>query len=100
MLMVIGKMKMAQSAMDDIAEDIVKLVPQVLKEDGCVHYSLAVENNKNGLIAVCEVWRDDAALAVHLEQPWVIDFSAKFMPLLETHTLKIFNGDFVKNFGE
>ena len=69
MLMVIGKMKMAQSAMDDIAEDIVKLVPQVLKEDGCVHYSLAVENNKNGLIAVCEVWRDDAALTVHLEQP-------------------------------
>ena len=53
-----------------------------------------------GFIAVCEVWRDDAALAVHLEQPWVIDFSAKFMPLLETHTLKIFNGDFVKNFGE
>ena len=100
MLMVIGKMKMAQSAMDDIADDIVKLVPQVLKEDGCVHYSLAVENNKNGLIAVCEVWRDDAALAVHLEQPWVTDFSAQVMPLLETHTLKVFNGDFVKNFGE
>ena len=39
MLMVIGKMKMAQSAMHDIAEDIVELVPQVLKEDGCVHYS-------------------------------------------------------------
>ena len=67
MLMVIGKMKMAQSVMDDIAEDIVKLVPQVLKEDGCVHYSLAIENNKNGLVAVCEVWRDEAALAVHLD---------------------------------
>ena len=100
MLMVIGKMKMAQSVMDDIAEDIVKLVPQVLKEDGCVHYSLAIENNKNGLVAVCEVWRDEAALAVHLEQPWVTDFSAKFMPLLESHTLKIFSGNFVKNFGE
>lgn len=98
MFMIIGQMTMAKEAMGNYAEDVQSLIDKVVKEDGCKYYSLAVQDEEAGLICVTEIWSDEDALNVHLKQPWVQAFNEKYMSLLKSHTLKIYDGDYVRDF--
>lgn len=98
MFMIIGQMTMAKEAMGSYAEDVQSLIDEVVQEDGCQYYSLAVQDEKAGLISVTEIWSDENALNVHLKQPWVQAFNKKYMSHLKSHTLKIYDGDYVRDF--
>lgn len=89
MLFIIGTMTMTPDVLDDFARDIAEMRPKVLAEAGCQHYSLLVEDKAAGIVNVVEGWSDDAALGVHLAQPWVVEFSRKYMPHVLAHSLAI-----------
>jgi len=91
MLLVIGKMTMDAAVIDALSTDVMAMLPKVLQEDGCYHYSLAAEDTDAGIIAVAEMWRDEAALIKHLKQPWIVEFSRKYGPKMLGSTVKVYD---------
>jgi len=52
-----------------LAETMQALVPEVLKEPGCIAYAAHVSRERPGMIVMYEVWRDQAALDAHAAGP-------------------------------
>ena len=69
MIFVAGTMTMNPEIIDDFKAEVAAMVDKVRAEDGCLHYSLLVEDADKGLVNVLEKWRDDDALLVHFGQP-------------------------------
>eukprot|EP01041_Mallomonas_annulata_P029380 gene29380-51365_t len=56
MIFVQGTMNMEPSCMDDFRRDVANMIEKVKAEDGCLFYSLLVEDEATGLVNVIEQW--------------------------------------------
>jgi len=70
---------------------VADMVDRVRKEDGCHHYSLLAEDRAGGVINVTEIWEDEPALRVHLAQPWIAEFYARFAPHMQAMNVPIYD---------
>jgi len=91
MFFISGTMTMNPDVIDNMVADVAAMVDTVRAEDGCLHYSLLVEDKAAGLVNVVEMWRDDDALGVHFSQPHITAFFAKYFPEMRDSTLKIYD---------
>jgi quinol monooxygenase YgiN len=91
MIFVQGTMTMDPAIIDQFVVDVAEMCPKVLTEDGCLHYSLLVEDAATGLVNVIEQWRDDDALKVHFTMPWISGFFAKYVGHMQASTVQIFD---------
>ncbi len=91
MIFVAGTMTLKPEHVSEFQDDVAVLRPKVLTEDGCVHYSLLVEDANTGEVNVHEVWSDDDALKVHLAQPWIAEFFAKYAPKLTDMSVNVYD---------
>jgi quinol monooxygenase YgiN len=91
MIFVQGTMDMEPGCISEFVADVAAMRDKVLAEDGCLFYSLLIEDEKKGLVNVVEQWRDDAALHVHFSMPWIAEFFAKFSPKMLASTVQIFD---------
>ena len=91
MIFVQGTMNMEPSCLDDFRRDVANMVEKVKAEDGCLFYSLLVEDEATGLVNVIEQWRDDDALAVHFTMPWIGEFLSVYGPKMQASTVQIFD---------
>jgi quinol monooxygenase YgiN len=91
MIFVQGTMNMEPSCIVDFERDVAAMVGKVKGEDGCLFYSLLVEDPATGLVNVVEQWRDDAALHIHFTMPWIGEFFAKYGPKMQASTVQIFD---------
>lgn len=91
MIFVQGTMDMDPSCITEFKADVANMLDDVRAEDGCLHYSLLVENDATGFVQVTECWRDDAALLVHFTKPWIAAFFAKYSPKMLGSTVQIFD---------
>ncbi len=68
-------------------EDLTKTLANLLKptraEDGCIGYELYKDPNQAGHLMLCENWRDQGALDLHLKSPHMIDFFKRSNDLLD-----------------
>ena len=81
---------------DEACEAMASVGSAVRKEDGCVNYDFySVEGDRTAIWGV-EVWRDEAALKAHGQQPHMAPFREKLMPTLsgaiEMKPLTLING--------
>jgi len=91
MIFVAGTMTLDPAQIANFQRDVAAMIDQVRAEAGCHHYSLLVEDAKSGLVNVLEQWTDDAALIVHLKQPWILEFLARNGPHLRASTVQVFD---------
>lgn len=91
MIFVQGTMNMEPSCMDDFRRDVANMIEKVKAEDGCLFYSLLVEDEATGLVNVIEQWRDDEALTVHFTMPWIGEFLATYGAKMQASTVQIFD---------
>ncbi len=91
MIFVQGTMNMEPACIADFERDVAAMVGKVRAEDGCLFYSLLVEDAATGLVIVCEQWRDDAALLVHFTQPWIADFLGQYGEKMLASTVQVFD---------
>lgn len=91
MIFVQGTMTMDPTCIAELEKDVAAMRADVLREDGCSHYSLLVQDAASGLVNVIEQWRDDDALKVHFTQPWIARFFAKFAPKMQASTVQIYD---------
>lgn len=81
-LHVVAHFRAAPGRGDELRELLVPLVEPTLTEDGCLGYRLHQDVSQADHFVFVEEWRDDASLAVHLEQPHLVGMVAAVLPLL------------------
>ncbi len=91
MIFVQGTMNMDPACIADFKVDVAAMLEDVRAEDGCLHYSILVEDDATGFVQVVEQWRDDAALGVHFTKPWIATFFGKYGPKMLASTVQIFD---------
>lgn len=91
MIFVAGTMTMNPAIIADFEKDVAAMRDKVLGEDGCLHYSLLVEDAATGLVNVMEQWTNDDALKVHLSMPWIAEFFAKYVGHMQASTVQIYD---------
>jgi quinol monooxygenase YgiN len=91
MIFVAGTLTLEPALVGDFQKDVAAMVDRVRQEQGCFHYSLLTEDAAAVLINVMEQWQDDAALAVHFKQPWIVDFFNKYSKHLRAANVKIYD---------
>jgi quinol monooxygenase YgiN len=91
MIFVQGTMNMEPACIPEFKADVAAMVDKVRAEDGCLFYSLLVEEEAAGLVNVVEQWADDTALGVHFTMPWIAEFFAKYAPKMQASTVQIFD---------
>lgn len=89
MIILAGTLTYDPSDLPAFADAVAAMRQHVLGEEGCKHYSLLIEDAATGLVSVCEIWEDDAALHRHFTQPWIADFVARFGPRMRGSTVMI-----------
>ena len=93
MIFVAGVMMLNPAKVDAFEADVAAMIDDVRGEDGCLHYSLVVEDKAAGRINVHEQWRDDEALVAHFGQSHIQDFFAQHSPELRDTTVQIYDID-------
>jgi len=91
MIFVAGTLTIKPAALGEFQQDVAAMAGRVRQEPGCHHYSLLAEDAQSGLVNVLEQWTDDAALAVHLKQPWIVAFFNKHVGHLLAMNLKVYD---------
>lgn len=91
MIFVAGTLTVNPSLVAEFQRDVAAMAGRVRAEQGCFHYSLLAEDAGTGVINVLEQWTDDAALATHLKQPWIVDFFNKYVGHLLAMNLKVYD---------
>ena len=91
MIFVAGTLTLDPAWVAAFQQDVAAMVGRVRREQGCFHYSLLVEDTGGGVVNVLEQWADDAALAVHLKQPWIVEFYNKYAGRLRGMSVKVYD---------
>jgi quinol monooxygenase YgiN len=91
MIFVAGTLTMDSKNVEEFDRDVKTMLKKVRAEDGCLHYSLLVEDAGAGVVNVVERWESDAALANHLKQPWIVTFFNKHGPRMTGMDVHIYD---------
>jgi quinol monooxygenase YgiN len=91
MVIVAGTITIDPAQVDAWDRAVKAMVGDVRKEDGCIQYSLLVEDRAAGLINVLEFWRDEQALRTHLKLPATLAFFTQFAPHIKGMTAQLFD---------
>ncbi len=76
MIIVIGRAEVNPAAIDAMLPHLATMMAATRAEDGCISYSLAVEDAAAGVLTIAERWRDGVALAAHVKTPHMAAFNA------------------------
>lgn len=66
---VIARIKVLPQAQAELQSEMLRLVPETLREDGCLGYTLHQDNTDPTLFLFYETWADPQALDKHLGSP-------------------------------
>ena len=86
-----GTLTIDPAHLAEFQADLIAMLEQVRCEEGCFHYSLLTEDPATGLVNVLEQWADDAALAKHLKQPWIVAFFHKHVNHMLAMNAKVYD---------
>ena len=76
MIVVIGRAEVDPAAVATIRPLLAGMMAATRAEDGCISYSLAVEDEAAGIMTIAERWRDLPAQQAHLATPHMAAFNA------------------------
>jgi quinol monooxygenase YgiN len=74
MILVIGTVRVPESAFEREHAAMERMVSETRKEDGCIRYSYARDLLDPGLLHVSEAWRDRDALKAHFTSPHMAEW--------------------------
>lgn len=98
MIIVTGTLTASSEIYDEFLAALKAGIPHALAEEGCIFYKVAAEDAEAGKILICEGWKDEAALAQHLNEPVVAEIIANYGGKHEMD-VKIYEVSGVKDIG-
>jgi quinol monooxygenase YgiN len=98
MIHVVAEILLRPGARDAFVAEFQRLTPLVRAEDGCIEYQGALEVRtgiaaqapvREDVLTVVEKWRDEAALAAHLDAPHMHDHRERSHDLAAGVTVRV-----------
>ena len=97
MINVIASITVKESQLETFIEIFKANIPNVLKENGCIEYSAAVElktdvavqETDKKIVTVIEKWESLQHLETHFEAPHMLDYKSRVEGMVEAVSLKI-----------
>lgn len=74
MLIVIGKAKLAEGAIETARAAFTAMIEASRAEEGCVDYAYALDVIDPSVMHITEKWADEAALVTHFQTPHMATF--------------------------
>ena len=97
MIIVIATVTCHPGRREDFLREFRLLVPEVLKEDGCIEYGptidaatkLSKQNTDTDRVTIVEKWTSLAALQAHLEAPHMAAYRPKVKDFVANSELRV-----------
>ena len=98
MIHVIAEIEINEGRREAFLEEFSKVVPLVLKEQGCIEYGATVDANtcidrqapvRNNTVTIVEKWSDTECLEAHLEAEHMAAYRERVTDLVAGATLRI-----------
>jgi quinol monooxygenase YgiN len=93
MIIVAGTLTVDPAQVDAFEAAVQAMVGAVREEDGCIQYSLLVEDRATGVINVLELWESEEALKTHLQLDATVNFFNRFSPHLTGMTAQLYDAE-------
>lgn len=88
MIIVMGYLSVTPSLLKEYIVDVVDINPSTTKVEGCLFYSVTIDHNMEGRIAVAEQWENEEALSNHLKSKNVANFMQKWSTHIQGEVTK------------
>ena len=97
MIIVTGTARFGAGEIGRLREAMAANVAATRAEDGCEHYSYAVDITDPDLLHISEQWRDEGAIDAHMQAPHMATFLAALGEAkLEALSVKMYRADYLK----
>lgn len=97
MIFVQGWIKVSEEELEDALAAASAMVSETIKEQGCRHYSFAMDIDKAGLIHISERWDNEESLNAHFQTPHMSAFNAAISGLtIEAMDVRLYSGEEVR----
>ena len=98
MIIVNGIVRFGAGEIDRLRDSMARNVEATRAEEGCEHYTYAVDISDPDLLHVAERWRDDAAIEAHMGSPHMGEFMAEIgASKIEAISIKAYEASFLRN---
>lgn len=91
MVIVIGEMTIVKDRLSEFLLEVERMEEVTRKEDGCISYAMALDDESQGKISIAERWRDENALRVHLATDSVRQFVERCGPMIISMDGKLYD---------
>ena len=81
MIVVIGSFRIPPSMVEVVRPVMEEMITASRREEGCIEYAYALDVIDEGLVRVCEKWRDRAALEAHFRTAHIAEWRAQVSAL-------------------
>jgi quinol monooxygenase YgiN len=98
MICVLATIEVADGRRGDFLKEFRRVVPTVLREDGCLEYVLMIDlptnipaqpPSRDNVVTVVEKWESIAALEAHLMAPHMCDYRTRVKPMVVGTVLQV-----------
>ena len=97
MIVVVGEVRFGTGEIERIKADLARAIAATRAEDGCEHYSYAVDLAEPDLLHVSERWRDMPALDAHMAAPHMAELGAVLHAArIEAISVKAYDAKYIK----
>ena len=96
-VIVMGHVKMAEGALDNLGDAMAAQIAATRAEDGCEHYGYSRDVLDPDTMIISERWRDRAALEAHFKAPHMAAFNTALAGVtILGVSVKAYEGDDVR----
>jgi quinol monooxygenase YgiN len=96
MIICMGHIRFGDGVIEQLQAAMAKQVLLTRAEDGCEHYSYAIDVLDSNLLLISERWRDEAAMAQHIETATSSEFAKSIQPLIKEISVKAYENGTVR----
>ncbi len=87
MVSIVVKITVKENAVAVVREQMMNLVAETVKEDGCVEYRLHQDNDNSAVFFFYETWSNQEALQQHLESAHIRTYRTATSGLITDYSL-------------
>ena len=87
-LTAVARVRAVPGSEETVRKALIAMVAPTLEEEGCIDYRLHVVDDEPGLFYFVALWRSEADLDAHLEEPHIADGLAAIAENIEGIVIK------------
>ena len=97
MIIVTGQVRFGEGEIERLRGTLQRTIEATRNEDGCEHYSYAVDLADPSLLHISEQWRDEIAIDAHMGSPHIAELGGALATAkVEALSVKAYEARYIK----